>query len=111
MAKSGATKLFSSEKETEQMTVLKESDLRFEKILSSGAFGDVWKGVYKRGEQEQPVAIKVLKGSALTYSKQELKEFQDEILVNGMVDSPYVVHYIGIVLDPLYFGKFRCLTI
>lgn len=101
---SASTQFLSDLKQENSMAIINENELTFEKILASGAFGDVWKGTYK----DQEVAIKVLKGSSTNYSKQEIQEFKDEILVNGRVDSPYVVHYFGIVLDPLYFVMQFC---
>ncbi|XP_053309265.1 receptor tyrosine-protein kinase erbB-2 [Spea bombifrons] len=80
-----------------QMRILKETELRKMKILGSGAFGTVYKGIWiPDGENIKiPVAIKVLRENT---SPKANKEILDEAYVMAGVGSPYVCRLLGICL-------------
>ncbi|XP_062451509.1 receptor tyrosine-protein kinase erbB-2 isoform X2 [Rhea pennata] len=84
--------------ETEaQMRILKETELKKVKVLGSGAFGTVYKGIWiPDGESVKiPVAIKVLRENT---SPKANKEILDEAYVMAGVGSPYVSRLLGICL-------------
>ncbi|KAM8945846.1 receptor tyrosine-protein kinase erbB-2 [Pelodytes ibericus] len=80
-----------------QMRILKETELKKMKILGSGAFGTVYKGIWiPDGENIKiPVAIKVLRENT---SPKANKEILDEAYVMAGVGSPYVCRLLGICL-------------
>uniref|UniRef100_UPI003F778764 Receptor tyrosine-protein kinase erbB-2,Green fluorescent protein n=1 Tax=Homo sapiens TaxID=9606 RepID=UPI003F778764 len=80
-----------------QMRILKETELRKVKVLGSGAFGTVYKGIWiPDGENVKiPVAIKVLRENT---SPKANKEILDEAYVMAGVGSPYVSRLLGISL-------------
>uniref|UniRef100_A0A667I6N9 Receptor protein-tyrosine kinase n=1 Tax=Lynx canadensis TaxID=61383 RepID=A0A667I6N9_LYNCA len=80
-----------------QMRILKETELRKVKVLGSGAFGTVYKGIWiPDGENVKiPVAIKVLRENT---SPKANKEILDEAYVMAGVGSPYVSRLLGICL-------------
>ncbi|KAF7239165.1 Receptor tyrosine-protein kinase erbB-2 [Varanus komodoensis] len=80
-----------------QMRILKETELKKVKVLGSGAFGTVYKGVWiPDGECVKiPVAIKVLRENT---SPKANKEILDEAYVMAGVGSPYVSRLLGICL-------------
>ncbi|XP_053119567.1 receptor tyrosine-protein kinase erbB-2 isoform X2 [Hemicordylus capensis] len=80
-----------------QMRILKETELKKVKVLGSGAFGTVYKGVWiPDGESVKiPVAIKVLRENT---SPKANKEILDEAYVMAGVGSPYVSRLLGICL-------------
>uniref|UniRef100_A0A0F7Z597 Receptor protein-tyrosine kinase n=2 Tax=Crotalus adamanteus TaxID=8729 RepID=A0A0F7Z597_CROAD len=80
-----------------QMRILKETELKKVKVLGSGAFGTVYKGVWiPDGENVKiPVAIKVLRENT---SPKANKEILDEAYVMAGVGSPYVSRLLGICL-------------
>ncbi|XP_001370812.2 receptor tyrosine-protein kinase erbB-2 [Monodelphis domestica] len=80
-----------------QMRILKETELRKVKVLGSGAFGTVYKGIWiPDGESVKiPVAIKVLRENT---SPKANKEILDEAYVMAGVGSPYVSRLLGICL-------------
>ncbi|KAM4622652.1 receptor tyrosine-protein kinase erbB-2 [Discoglossus pictus] len=80
-----------------QMKILKETELKKMKILGSGAFGTVYKGIWiPDGEVVKiPVAIKVLRENT---SPKANKEILDEAYVMAGVASPYVCRLLGICL-------------
>jgi len=67
-------------------------DLDFTKLLGNGASGEVYKGYYRN----EPVAIKVLK----TTNESDIEEFIKEFTIFVSVTSPYIVSFIGALLDP-----------
>ncbi|MBN3309815.1 ERBB2 kinase, partial [Amia calva] len=80
-----------------QMRILKETELKKLRVLGSGAFGTVYKGVWAPdGENVKiPVAIKVLRENT---SPKANKEILDEAYVMAGVASPYVCRLLGICL-------------
>ncbi|XP_018419100.1 PREDICTED: receptor tyrosine-protein kinase erbB-2 [Nanorana parkeri] len=80
-----------------QMRILKETELKKMKILGSGAFGTVYKGIWiPDGEDIKiQVAIKVLRENT---SPKANKEILDEAYVMAGVASPYVCRLLGICL-------------
>ncbi|KAM9296240.1 receptor tyrosine-protein kinase erbB-2 [Gastrophryne carolinensis] len=80
-----------------QMRILKETELKKTKILGSGAFGTVYKGIWiPDGENIKiQVAIKVLRENT---SPKANKEILDEAYVMAGVASPYVCRLLGICL-------------
>ncbi|MGH0142675.1 UNVERIFIED_CONTAM: hypothetical protein FKN15_003028 [Acipenser sinensis] len=80
-----------------QMRILKETELKKVRVLGSGAFGTVYKGIWAPdGEHVKiPVAIKVLRENT---SPKANKEILDEAYVMAGVASPYVCRLLGICL-------------
>ncbi|XP_056626778.1 receptor tyrosine-protein kinase erbB-2 [Triplophysa dalaica] len=80
-----------------QMRILKETELKKLRVLGSGAFGTVFKGIWAPdGENVKiPVAIKVLRENT---SPKANKEILDEAYVMAGVASPYVCRLLGICL-------------
>ncbi|XP_056306216.1 epidermal growth factor receptor-like [Danio aesculapii] len=79
------------------LRILKETELKKIKVLGSGAFGTVFKGLWiPEGEDVKiPVAIKVLREVA---SPKANKEILDEAYVMAGVDNPHVCRLLGICL-------------
>uniref|UniRef100_A0A6Q2YE88 Receptor protein-tyrosine kinase n=1 Tax=Esox lucius TaxID=8010 RepID=A0A6Q2YE88_ESOLU len=82
-----------------QLRILKETELKRVKILGSGAFGTVYKGIWvPEGETVKiPVAIKIL--NEATGPKANV-EFMDEALIMASVDHPHLVRLLGVCLSP-----------
>lgn len=80
-----------------QMRILKETELKKLRVLGSGAFGTVFKGVWAPdGDTVNiPVAIKVLRENT---SPKANKEILDEAYVMAGVSSPNVCRLLGICL-------------
>ncbi|KAI5102924.1 receptor tyrosine-protein kinase erbB-2 precursor, partial [Silurus meridionalis] len=80
-----------------QMRILKETELKKLRVLGSGAFGTVYKGIWTPDEETMkiPVAIKVLRENT---SPKANKEILDEAYVMAGVVSPYVCRLLGICL-------------
>ncbi|OQR93943.1 kinase [Thraustotheca clavata] len=55
--------------------------------LSSGAYGEVWRGTYGR----KNVAIKRIKDKSIRHAK----KFADEIILLSRIDCPYIVQLVG----------------
>uniref|UniRef100_A0A8C6ULC3 Receptor protein-tyrosine kinase n=1 Tax=Neogobius melanostomus TaxID=47308 RepID=A0A8C6ULC3_9GOBI len=81
-----------------QLRILKETELKRVKILGSGAFGTVYKGIWvPEGETVKiPVAIKIL--SEATGPKANV-EFMDALIM-ASVDHPHLVRLLGVCLSP-----------
>ncbi|XP_037131612.1 epidermal growth factor receptor [Syngnathus acus] len=79
------------------LRILKEPEFRKIKILGSGAFGTVYKGLWvPEGEDVKiPVAIKVLREAT---SPKANKEILDEAYVMASVEHPHVCRLLGICL-------------
>lgn len=79
------------------LRILKETEFRKIKVLGSGAFGTVYKGLWvPEGEDVKiPVAIKVLREVT---SPKANKEILDEAYVMASVDHPHVCRLLGICL-------------
>ncbi|KAK7118642.1 hypothetical protein R3I94_022213 [Phoxinus phoxinus] len=79
------------------LRILKETELKKIKVLGSGAFGTVFKGLWiPEGEGVKiPVAIKVLRE---VESPKANKEILDEAYVMAGVDHPHVCRLLGICL-------------
>uniref|UniRef100_A0A673GNT8 Receptor protein-tyrosine kinase n=1 Tax=Sinocyclocheilus rhinocerous TaxID=307959 RepID=A0A673GNT8_9TELE len=79
------------------LRILKETELKKIKVLGSGAFGTVFKGLWiPEGEDVKvPVAIKVLREVA---SPKANKEILDEAYVMAGVNHPHVCRLLGICL-------------
>uniref|UniRef100_A0A4W3J6B7 receptor protein-tyrosine kinase n=1 Tax=Callorhinchus milii TaxID=7868 RepID=A0A4W3J6B7_CALMI len=82
-----------------QLRILKETELKRVKILGSGAFGTVYKGIWvPEGETVKiPVAIKILRER--TGPKANV-EFMDEALIMASMDHPHLVRLLGVCLSP-----------
>ncbi|XP_068184780.1 receptor tyrosine-protein kinase erbB-4-like [Antennarius striatus] len=82
-----------------QLRILKETELKRVKILGSGAFGTVYKGIWvPEGEKVKiPVAIKIL--NEATGPKANV-EFMDEALIMASVEHPHLVRLLGVCLSP-----------
>uniref|UniRef100_A0A8K9WR64 Receptor protein-tyrosine kinase n=1 Tax=Oncorhynchus mykiss TaxID=8022 RepID=A0A8K9WR64_ONCMY len=82
-----------------QLRILKETELKRVKILGSGAFGTVHKGVWvPEGETVKiPVAIKIL--NEATGPKANV-EFMDEALIMASMEHPHLVRLLGVCLSP-----------
>uniref|UniRef100_A0A3Q3LLX7 receptor protein-tyrosine kinase n=1 Tax=Labrus bergylta TaxID=56723 RepID=A0A3Q3LLX7_9LABR len=82
-----------------QLRILKETELKRVKILGSGAFGTVYKGIWvPEGETVKiPVAIKIL--NETTGPKANV-EFMDEALIMASVEHPHLVRLLGVCLSP-----------
>uniref|UniRef100_A0A8C4QW65 receptor protein-tyrosine kinase n=2 Tax=Eptatretus burgeri TaxID=7764 RepID=A0A8C4QW65_EPTBU len=80
-----------------QLRVLKETELKKGKVLGTGAFGTVYKGIWlPEGRTVKiAVAIKVLKEAA---SPKANKEIMDEAYVMATIDHPHLVRLLGICL-------------
>ncbi|XP_028972487.2 receptor tyrosine-protein kinase erbB-4 isoform X2 [Esox lucius] len=81
-----------------QLRILKETELKRVKILGSGAFGTVYKGIWvPEGETVKiPVAIKIL--NEATGPKANV-EFMDALIM-ASVDHPHLVRLLGVCLSP-----------
>ncbi|XP_042566103.1 epidermal growth factor receptor isoform X2 [Clupea harengus] len=79
------------------LRILKETELRKIKVLGSGAFGTVFKGLWvPEGEDVKiPVAIKVLREVS---SPKANKEVLDEAYMMASVEHPHVCRLLGIGL-------------
>ncbi|XP_033718673.1 epidermal growth factor receptor isoform X1 [Tursiops truncatus] len=79
------------------LRILKETELKKVKVLGSGAFGTVYKGLWiPEGEKVKiPVAIKELREAT---SPKANKEILDEAYVMASVDNPHVCRLLGICL-------------
>ncbi|XP_062383474.1 receptor tyrosine-protein kinase erbB-4-like [Sardina pilchardus] len=82
-----------------QLRILKETELKRVKILGSGAFGTVYKGIWvPEGETVKiPVALKVL--NETTGPKANV-EFMDEALIMASMEHPHLVRLLGVCLSP-----------
>uniref|UniRef100_G3NTE9 receptor protein-tyrosine kinase n=1 Tax=Gasterosteus aculeatus aculeatus TaxID=481459 RepID=G3NTE9_GASAC len=82
-----------------QLRILKETELKRVKILGSGAFGTVYKGIWiPEGESVKiPVAVKIL--NEATGPKANV-EFMDEALIMASVEHPHLVRLLGVCLSP-----------
>ncbi|XP_074549435.1 melanoma receptor tyrosine-protein kinase-like isoform X2 [Halichoeres trimaculatus] len=79
------------------LRILKETEFKKIRVLGSGAFGTVYKGLWiPEGENVRiPVAIKVLREAT---SPKANKEILDEAFVMASVDHPHVCRLLGICL-------------
>uniref|UniRef100_A0AAQ5Z7Y1 Receptor protein-tyrosine kinase n=1 Tax=Amphiprion ocellaris TaxID=80972 RepID=A0AAQ5Z7Y1_AMPOC len=79
------------------LRILKETEFKKVRVLGSGAFGTVFKGLWiPEGENVKiPVAIKVLREAT---SPKANKEILDEAYVMASVDHPHVCRLLGICL-------------
>lgn len=79
------------------LRILKETEFKKIKVLGSGAFGTVHKGLWvPEGESVKiPVAIKVLREAT---SPKANKEIMDEAYVMASVEHPHVCRLLGICL-------------
>jgi len=76
--------------------ILRYDELQFKKEIGSGAFGAVFKGVWR----SSTVAVKVIKNVSI--SQQEKAEFLKEIKVmSRMRPHPNIVQFLGMCLEPL----------
>ncbi|KAM4534179.1 melanoma receptor tyrosine-protein kinase-like [Odontesthes bonariensis] len=79
------------------LRILKETEFKKVRVLGSGAFGTVFKGLWiPEGENVKiPVAIKVLREATSPKANQEVL---DEAYVMASVDHPHVCRLLGICL-------------
>uniref|UniRef100_A0A8C4WQQ7 receptor protein-tyrosine kinase n=1 Tax=Eptatretus burgeri TaxID=7764 RepID=A0A8C4WQQ7_EPTBU len=82
-----------------QLRILKETELRWGKMLGSGAFGTVHKGIWTpEGDNVKiPVAIKILREAT---SPKANKDILDEAYIMASMSHPHLVHLLGICLTP-----------
>ncbi|XP_064166737.1 receptor tyrosine-protein kinase erbB-4-like isoform X2 [Anguilla rostrata] len=82
-----------------QLRILKETELKRVKVLGSGAFGIVYKGIWvPEGESVKiPVAIKILNE---TTGPKASVEFMDEALIMATMEHPHLVRLLGVCLSP-----------
>ncbi|TNN03135.1 receptor tyrosine-protein kinase erbB-4 isoform X2 [Takifugu rubripes] len=82
-----------------QLRILKETELKRVKVLGSGAFGTVYKGIWvPEGEKVKiPVAVKIL--NEATGPKANV-EFMDEALIMASMEHPHLVRLLGVCLSP-----------
>ncbi|XP_015214008.2 receptor tyrosine-protein kinase erbB-4 [Lepisosteus oculatus] len=82
-----------------QLRILKETELKKVKVLGTGAFGTVYKGIWvPEGESVKiPVAIKIL--NETTGPKANV-EFMDEALIMASMEHPHLVRLLGVCLSP-----------
>ncbi|KAJ8265668.1 hypothetical protein COCON_G00147670 [Conger conger] len=75
--------------------ILRSAELRKVKLLGSGVFGTVHKGVWlpERDSVKIPVAIKTIQDRS---GRQTFTEVTDHMLAMGSLDSPYVVRLLGV---------------
>ncbi|CAF1182276.1 unnamed protein product [Adineta ricciae] len=77
---------------------ISSSDLKFERLLGSGGFGDVYSGRWiSRCEQ---VAIKKLRIDASYITLKERNLFFEEMTMMHRIRFPYVLNVFGVCLDP-----------
>ena len=85
--------------------------LQLDKRLGRGAFGTVFKGMWKHIEEgcdlEEEVAVKTLKGKA---SEEERIKFLQEAAVMGQFVHPNIIRILGVCVDNLvcFFKTFSC---
>ncbi|XP_039545587.1 receptor tyrosine-protein kinase erbB-3-like [Pimephales promelas] len=79
--------------------ILRGSELRKIKLLGSGVFGSVHKGVWiPEGDTVKiPVAIKTIQDRT---GRQTFQELTDHMLAMGSLDHPYIVRLLGICPGP-----------
>ncbi|KAG1687759.1 hypothetical protein DVH05_004628 [Phytophthora capsici] len=70
--------------------------VKVKKLLSRGAYGEVYKGVYNR----QEVAVKVLLPSTRG-NLQHVNDFLAEAKLTATMDHPHIVTFIGVAWDSL----------
>ncbi|KAF7689754.1 receptor tyrosine-protein kinase erbB-4-like [Silurus meridionalis] len=82
-----------------QLRLLKETELKSVKILGSGTYGSVYKGIWiPEGESVKiPVAIKEL--SETTRQKARGK-FLDEAVMMSSMDHPHLLRLLGLCVSP-----------
>ncbi|XP_062866878.1 receptor tyrosine-protein kinase erbB-4-like [Trichomycterus rosablanca] len=82
-----------------QLRLLKESELKRIKVLGSGSFCTVYKGVWApEGESVKiPVAIKILSESSGAKAN---AKFMDEVLLMASMDHPHLVRLLGVCVTP-----------
>ncbi|KAJ8350673.1 hypothetical protein SKAU_G00258030 [Synaphobranchus kaupii] len=82
-----------------QLRILKETELKRVKVLGSGAFGIVYKGIWvPEGETVKiPVAVKILNE---TTGPKASVEFMDEALIMATMENPHLVRLLGVCLSP-----------
>ncbi|XP_035390713.1 receptor tyrosine-protein kinase erbB-4-like isoform X4 [Electrophorus electricus] len=83
-----------------QLRILKETELKRVKILGTGAFGTVYKGIWApEGESVKiPVAIKIL--NETTGSNANMDFMDQEALIMASVEHPHLVRLLGVCLSP-----------
>ncbi|XP_061648514.1 receptor tyrosine-protein kinase erbB-4-like isoform X1 [Phyllopteryx taeniolatus] len=90
-----------------QLRILKETELKRVKILGSGAFGTVYKGIWiPEGETVKiPVAIKILNEATGPKANVEFMDriricvFQEALIMASM-EHPHLVRLLGVCLSP-----------
>lgn len=80
-----------------QLRVIKEQELQRGALMGSGAFGRVYKGVWRREHTKFPVAIKVLVGNGSDYHA--TKEFLDEAYVMASLNHPNLLKLLGLCMS------------
>lgn len=77
--------------------VIREVELRRGKLIGTGAFGEVSKGMWVPDGQNVkiPVAIKVLKNMS---GRESSKEFLDEAYIMASVDHPNLLKLLGVCM-------------
>ncbi|XP_065841326.1 uncharacterized protein [Oscarella lobularis] len=70
---------------------VKTEEIKFERKIGEGSFGDVWTAEYR----DQTVAVKVLKIKADDCTNEQLKEFKDESELLRSIFHANIVRFIG----------------
>uniref|UniRef100_A0A8C8BAC6 receptor protein-tyrosine kinase n=1 Tax=Otus sunia TaxID=257818 RepID=A0A8C8BAC6_9STRI len=86
-----------------QLRILKETELKRVKVLGSGAFGTVYKGIWvPEGETVKiPVAIKILNETTGPKANVEFMDVRnDQSLIMASMDHPHLVRLLGVCLSP-----------
>ncbi|XP_077167572.1 ephrin type-A receptor 2 [Paroedura picta] len=65
-----------------------------QKVIGAGEFGEVHKGILKRGKKELPVAIKILKSG---YTEKQRIDFLSEAGIMGQFSHPNIIRLEGVV--------------
>ncbi|NXI92831.1 EPHA2 protein, partial [Psophia crepitans] len=75
-------------------TEIPPSSITRQKVIGAGEFGEVYKGILKRGKKEVPVAIKTLK---VGYTEKQRVDFLSEATIMGQFCHHNIIRLEGVV--------------
>jgi hypothetical protein len=75
---------------------LSKNDIRDLRVIGHGQFGEVFKGVFQRGAESMPVAVKMTKTTISEYLQQS---FMKEMTIMSQMMHPNIVRLYGIVSE------------